>query len=134
MRYSKYTQIRVVPEKDPKQFESAFNQAQVELQSKRPETVKIEITPDGYVAIIQYEVEVEIVETAEDELRQQGLRFTCSDCPKFEPRLNNDGSVMKSAKRGKCFLSDWTRCDSSACEWFCKQFLRGEIKPIGGAK
>lgn len=134
MRQSRYTQIRVVREKDPGQFQEAFNQAQVELQSKRPETVKIEITDDGLVAIIQYEVDVEVPETAEDELRVQGLYFTCENCPKFNPATNLDGSVKQTSKHGTCFISDRTRRDSIACEWFCKQYLKGEIQPVGGSK
>ena len=134
MRQSKYTQIRVVQSKDPEQFQTEFNQAQVELQSKRPETVKMEITQDGIVAVIQYEVEIEVAETAQDELRMQGLHFTCAECPKFEPVLNFDGSVKRTSKHGACFLEPRACRDSSVCEWFCKQFLKGEVRPVGGAK
>ena len=112
LRQSRYTQIRVVREKDPGQFQEAFNQAQVELQSKRPETVKIKITDDGMVAVIEYEVDVEVPETAEDELRVQGLCFTCENCPKFNPATNLDGSVKQTSKK----------------------YLKGEIQPVGGSK
>ena len=134
MRQSKYTQIRVVQNKDPGQFQSEFNRAQIELQSKKPQTVKIEVTQDGIIGVIQYECETEVPETAQDELLMQGLHFTCEECPRFEPVLNLDGSVKRTSKQGSCFLEDRAWRDSCVCEWFCKQFLRGEIRPVGGMK
>ena len=68
VKSNKYTQIRVVHSKDPTQFEELFNQAQVELQSMKPETTKMEFTPDGIVAIIQFEKEENHPENAQDEM------------------------------------------------------------------
>ena len=134
VKSNKYTQIRVVHSKDPTQFEELLNQAQVELQSMKPETTKMEFTPDGIVAIIQFEKEENHPENAQDEMHLQGVHFTCNECPKFNPALNNDGTVRRSSKKGKCFLQDIAFGDAPVCEWFCKQFLKGEITPVGGAK
>lgn len=128
MKQIRYTQIRVVHEKDPKAFQDEFNQAQIELKSMKPEIVKMEVTEDGIVGIIQYEVDHQEPENAQDEMDIQGLHFTCSDCPRFEPCRNNDGSIKKTSKKGSCILSDWTRSDSMACEWFCREYLKGNIK------
>lgn len=104
VKSNKYTQIRVVHSKDPTKFEELFNQAQVELQSMKPETTKMEFTPDGIVAIIQFEKEENHPENAQDEMDLQGLHFT------------------------------FALGDAPVCEWFCKQFLKGEITPVGGTK
>jgi len=127
LKTNKYLQIRVVQSKDPDQFQREFNEVQIELQSQKPET-KFDISSDYYKAIIQYEVTKEEPETAQEEMAAQGLYFTCENCPKFEPERNNDGTVRQTAKRGGCFLNSYTRRDSSACEWFCRQLLKGEIK------
>lgn len=136
MKQNRYAQIRVIHDEDPSKFQEKFNAAQVELQSQKPETIKMDITSRELVAIIQFIVETEEPENARDELSLQGINFTCKQCPKFEPRLNKDGSVNRTAKKGKCFLSDWAWADSSVtnCEWFCKKYLKGEIEPIGGAE
>ena len=130
MKQIRYTQIRVVHESDPQAFQDEFNHAQIELKSKKPEVLKMDITSDGMVAIIQYEVETEEPENAKDEVSLMGVHLTCGNCPRFEPMRNKDGSVNRTAKRGKCFLEPYTTCETDVvhCEWFCKKYLKGEIE------
>ena len=127
MKKNKYLQIEVVQNEDPVQFKEEFNKKQMELSSLRPETI-FDISTSLYKAVIQYEVVNEIPETATEEMSLQGLHFTCENCPRFEPALNNDGSIRQTAKKGKCFLKESTSRDVPVCEWFCKQFLRGELE------
>lgn len=128
MKQSKYQQIRVIESKDPTEFQDEFNKAQQELASLKPETI-YDIT-DGYRAIIQYEVETSVPENAKDEVHLMGVHLTCGNCPRFEPMRNKDGSVNRTAKRGKCFLEPYTTCETDVvhCEWFCKKYLKGEIE------
>ena len=91
MKSSKYQQIRVIESRDPTEFQAEFNKAQQELADQKPETI-YDIS-DVYRAIIQYEVKVSVAESARDELALEGIYPTCGDCPKFQPVLNNDGSV-----------------------------------------
>lgn len=128
MKRAKYQQIRVVLSKDPKQFQDEFNEAQIELAPLNPTTKKTEVTDDGLLAIIQYEVMVDIPEDARDELEMQGVYLTCADCPRFVPVRNNDGTIKRSAKHGSCFLEERTRRDAKACEWFAKEYLKGDTK------
>lgn len=129
VRRERKQKIRVLRCKDPEQFENEFNQLTDELAHLNPET-KIEAKDDYFVAILQFVVEKLIPETAEEELETQGLSFSCQDCPRFEPERNNDGSIRQTAKKGTCFLKDRTWRDSHACEWFCKEYLRGSIQPV----
>lgn len=129
MKQKIYKQIRVVQNKDPDQFQREFNEIQKELSHLKPETI-YDISADGYKAIIQYEVEVEEPETAQDEMSIQGFSFVCRECPKFKPVLNNDGSIRKTRKRGSCFLQERCWADSLACEWACKAYLRGELEVL----
>lgn len=126
MKQSKYQQIRVIESKDPAEFQAEFNKAQQELASLKPETI-YDIS-DGYRAIIQYEVETSVAESARDELALEGIHLTCSDCPKFKPVLNNDGSVRQTSKKGSCDVEPLTCRDSSACDWFCRKVMREGLK------
>lgn len=119
--------IRVIATKDPDQFQNEVNDLIDGLADLKP-TLDIDIKSDVYKAIIRYEESHEKPETAREELHAQGLSFTCENCPKFEPERNNDGTVRQSSKLGSCFLETRTRRDCPACEWFCKQLLKGDIK------
>lgn len=129
----RWTKFEVVHEADPVKFRDKLNALNEELAIYRPKTT-FNITPEIYQAIIEYEMVETIPENAVEELEAQGIYFTCADCPKYEPELNMDGSVRRTSKKGKCFLSDRQCRDSIACEWFCKQYLKGEIQPVGGSK
>ena len=126
MKQSKYQQIRVIESKDPTEFQTEFNKAQQELADQKPETI-YDIS-DGYRAIIQYEVNVSVAESARDELALEGIYPTCGDCPKFQPVLNNDGSVKQTSKKGSCDVEAWTCRDSVACDWFCRKVMREGLK------
>lgn len=126
MKQSKYQQIRVIESKDPAEFQAEFNKAQQELASLKPETI-YDIS-DGYRAIIQYEVETSVAESASDELALEGIRLTCADCPKFKPALNNDGSVRQTSKRGTCDVEPLTFRDMPACDWLCRKVMREGLK------
>lgn len=127
MKRLRKQKIRVIRQKDPEMFEQAFNNLTDELGTFNLETT-IDINNDCFTAIFQYVEETLIPQTAKEELEAQGLHFCCENCPRFEPMLNNDGSIRQSAKRGSCFLKEYTCRDSHVCEWFCKQFLKDAIK------
>lgn len=118
--------IKVVANKDPDQFQDEVNRLIDDLAHLKP-SVDYNINTDTYKALFQYELVEEVPETAQEECEEQGLRLTCNDCPRFEPMLNNDGTVKQTAKRGSCFRQPLTRKDSTACEWFCSQLLGGKI-------
>lgn len=126
MEQKVYQQIRVIDRKDPEQFQSEVNRAQIDLAQFNPETI-YDIS-DGYKAIIQWKVTEDIPETAQDEMSLQGIHLLCGECPRFDPVKNNDGSVKRTSKRGTCFLSSHCWADSPACEWACKAMLRGELE------
>ena len=132
MKTNRYTQIKVITDTDPKEFERKFNETQIDLRAMNPETSKMEITQEGMIAVISYVVEQDVPESARDEMSLQGLHFTCRQCPNFNPVRNNDGSVRRTSKRGSCFLKEQAWADSSVCEDFCKKYLLGEIKVRDG--
>lgn len=123
--------IRVVANKSPDIFQDEVNKLIDELAYLKPK-VEYDISSDIYKALFQFEETIEVPETAAEEVANQGLYFTCENCPRFEPALNNDGSIRQTAKKGACFLQEYTCRDAPACEWFCKQFLRGEIEVSKG--
>lgn len=131
MRKIRKQKIRVIRQADPAKFEAEFNQLTDDLSDLNPETT-IDINNDCFTAVFQYVIETLIPETATEELEAKGLHYSCMNCPRFEPALNNDGSVKQTAKKGKCFLQEYTCRDSRACEWFCKGVLSGEITPKEG--
>lgn len=118
--------IKVVANKDPSQFQDEVNSIIDDLAYLKP-SVEYDISTDIYKALFQYELVEEIPETAQEECMKQGLHFTCNDCSRFEPMLNNDGTVKQTAKRGSCFLEHYTCRDSHVCEWFCSELLKGNI-------
>lgn len=129
----RWTRFEVVHEADPVTFRDKLNAINEELAQYKPKTT-FNITPEIYQAIIEFQIVEYIPETALEEMEAQGIYFVCNNCPKFEPALNRDGSINRTKKWGSCFINDMTKCDTSVCEWFAKQFLKGEIKPIGGKK
>lgn len=133
MKRERKQKIRVIRKKDPDEFQNEFNQLTDELASLNPEAT-IEIKENYFVAILKFVIEELTPETAEEELDAQGLRFSCQNCPRFEPERNMDGTVRQTAKKGKCFLKDLTWRDTGACEWFCKGVLNGSVQPVQGLK
>ena len=129
MKESRFLQIRVVESDNPIEFQSEFNRIQIELKSKRPKS-QFDISSDKYKAIITFEETEIIAETASDELYNQGLDFTCSQCPKFEPVRNNDGTVKRTSKHGSCFLRGRTTRTTAVCEWFSREYLNGKIQIV----
>lgn len=129
MKRSSYSQFELVVDSDPVAFQDKLNKAEVRLSSKNPITT-CDISSNTFKAIIQYEETKNVPETALDELTVQGLSFTCVNCPRFEPVLNNDGSVRGSSVKGSCFLESYLRKDTCVCEWFAKEFLKGKIQIV----
>lgn len=123
--------IRVIACDNPEQFEHDVNLLHDELINTHYE-VEYNINSQIYKALFLIDHVEEIPESAQEELAEQGLSFTCEQCPRFEPARNNDGSVRQTAKKGTCFLSEFTTRESPVCEWFCRQFLKGEIEIIKG--
>lgn len=129
MKESRYQQFEIVVDSNPTAFRDKLNATLISLAKKRPVT-KTDISGDTFKAIIEYEEIEYIPETAEDELEARGLCFVCSQCPRFEPSLNNDGTVRRSSKHGSCFLNRHQSKDARVCEWFAAEYLKGNINPI----
>lgn len=123
--------IKVVANKDPCQFQDEVNRLMDDLAYLKP-SVEYDISTDTYKALFQYEEIEETPETAQEECSRQGFDFRCENCPRFQPELNNDGSIRRTAKRGSCFLKGYTCRDFAVCEWFCREFLGNGISPLKG--
>ena len=130
MKRVTYSQIRVVEGDDAKTFQDEFNKAQTELKSMKPETIKLDL--DAWVAVIQFTVETEEPENARERFESQGVRFTCENCPRFQPMRNNDGSVKRTAVKGSCFKEAFLRRDTVACDFFYAEVENGAIEPVRG--
>lgn len=78
---------------------------------------------DNFCAFITYEVTKRIPETIKDQYELDGITFTCSDCPFLERK--EDGRI----RRFKCLAEDsgeeWTRRESSACEYYYELLQKG---------
>ena len=96
--------------KDPEQNEAELNLALLELSEK-----KVEVTfSEGY-ARIEYTKDFEEIEPP---VTETGIKFTCEECPLFEPVLNRSGNPDGRVKYGNCEYSEFGRTwkTSPACQ------------------
>ena len=131
MRRDSYQQFIIVADENPEALTEKLNEKLRELKEKRPQ-----VTFEGMIARICYTEEVRVCESLEDEYALKGVSLTCQDCPFFEPLLNKNGSVNRTAKRGDCQFAEYgtTSRDRLACERLFKMLNRGEIKLVKGVE
>ena len=122
MRVSTIVQIEPIKSEDP----AEFNEKMEELSEYN--NVSYELSMDGgtFSAVIVYEITKETVDRASDIFHQDGVRYTCKQCPHIEdPHRGN-------VKWCKCEFSvtGRTHKDHECCELFYKELLQGDIEPL----
>lgn len=130
MRTNYVKQIKVIQSNSPSEFERQANEALRELANQN---AQVEFNKDtGHCLYILYDVQEEIYESAEDELKKRGVTLHCRNCPNFVWDTNQDGSIRKISKKGKCHLATYgtSSRDTLACDYFCRAVLNGELIPI----
>lgn len=125
MKKSSFQQYRIVREDTAQQLTETLNAWMYKLRHKHP-SVQFE----GLTARIEYTETEEDPESIADEYAVQGARFTCQDCPYFEPMLKADGTEDRRAKIGGCEHKDLRRTykDSTACEYLFTQIRNGRVR------
>lgn len=111
MKVKKYPQLIVVSERDAQDFQDRLNDIFSELSESKIEfTKQMTIKPDGFAAIIEYEVVEKTPECLADEWELRGILPACSDCPYYEeintrmgtcPYIQR-GTLKPNDRVGKC--------------------------------
>lgn len=129
MRANGFKQFAFIREDSPEEFEKKVNEKMEELRNGRPE-IKTRLDGHTMMAEISYTKSVCIPESLADAYELQNIRFTCQDCPMFEPIKNRDGSPNLRVKYGDCKYSEYGRTykDSRCCDTLYKLFRTGEVR------
>lgn len=123
MRIKRCEQIKVISTSDPQEFEAQVNAALSEMHGQDPK-LTIRDGPD-FTAIITYQKEERICETARDEVRAEGFLYLCEDCPYADrPSDRVRWAYCRYAVAGK------THIDREACDMFYKELRAGRIEPV----
>lgn len=123
MRITRCEQIRVISTSDPSEFQEQVNAAMVELKRLDPK-LTIRDGPN-FTAIIIYEKETRICETAKDEVKAEGFTYLCADCPHADqPSDRVKWAYCRYAVAGK------THIEQEACEMFYNELRTGRIEPV----
>lgn len=108
-------QFAIVRSDSAETFEAELNARVKELYSYGP---KVEILDNGdyLTAKISYKAPLE------EEFRpkvptEDGIRFTCQDCPNFEPIRKADGTEDARVKYGGCKFAQYKRTNKTS--WAC---------------
>lgn len=125
MKHLKKPKLKVVAASCGEEFEERCNEVMDEL-TKKGIVPRVEFPNALFTAYITYEETVAIPETCEDELELRGIRYTCGDCPKYEPPED------RRTKYTRCIYSPYrVSREAAACEFFCKQVMQGRWIPQG---
>ena len=129
MKEQNVLQFAIVRETTAQAFEDTLNERLRELRVNN-DAITFDSSNGAMIARIAYKVKCEIAE--EDTPKAEtGIRFTCGDCPCFQPQRNRDGSIDMRAKVGDCphskFMGRTTR-DTAACEQLYTMIQNGGIK------
>lgn len=114
---------RTVQAKSAEEFDRLFNSVSSEL------TETAELVWDGEMCVhFIYEEHEKVAENARDQLALEGVHLKCKNCP--HRQQNPDG--RKAGRKDYCpyAFNQITRADDVACERFCSEVLRGEIKVL----
>lgn len=125
MKRESFSQFRIVQGDTAQRLTEELNSAIYELRHKDPT-----VTFDGLIARIHYTETDEQPESLADEYEAQGARFTCQDCPFFEPMTKADGTEDRRAKIGGCEHKDLGRTfkDSAACDYLFRAIKNGRVR------
>lgn len=126
MRYDTKPRVIAVKETSPELFEKTMNDRIDEIQDGKVLDIVTKIDGDVFFAVVTYEVTCEVVECVSDEYHNEGIRFTCRQCPY---------AIRNDDKRKK-----WLNCqyspsgiahlDHECCEMFYVELKQHKITPI----
>lgn len=127
MKVKNYEQFAIVAGDSAQTLTEELNRKLIELSDKRPT-----VTFEGLIARISYTVTVKEPENIAEEYQSRGVDLTCQDCPFFEPKMNQDGTVDRRAKWGECNALEcddvMIHRDSPACEILFRKLNDGEVR------
>lgn len=110
---------------DEREFDAKVNETIKKYKIDSIGDIEIEHGRNDFRAYIMATRTVMVPETVAERLNELGEHLHCKDCPQFSPQKNMDGSEDRRAKHGECVLRGIsTRCDSEACEFRYKQFVK----------
>lgn len=120
-------QFAIVRSDSASLFEEQLNAKMIELIDQNPD-VTISESGDKLTAKITYTKQIEL-EPTEKSAAETGIKFTCQDCPMFEPILKGDGTEDGRLKYGNCEFSKFGRTNkaSDACEVLYRMIQSGGI-------
>ena len=115
----------IVRETSAQSFEERLNETLDSLQEQNP-IVTFSETGEYMIARIEYTARVEV---PEEPITEKGIRFTCADCPYFEPIRKGDGTADRRKKYGDCAFSKYGRTfkTSAACDILYRGIENGEV-------
>ena len=128
MKRSSYEQFAIVKSDSASLFEKQLNEKVLELRNNYPEVHFSENIP--LYAHIKYRVDTETPDSISEEYELVGARFTCAQCPYFEPVLRKDGEEDPRFKWGECPHSELGRVlkSASACDRLYEAIHEGGVK------
>lgn len=108
-------------------FEQLLNEKLMGLPDSNPD-VKIDIG-ERFTAVINYTMMVEYVEE-KAEPKDTGIRFTCEECPYFEPKRKKNGDIDERCKVGFCSKAEHggTYKTGRACNVLYNEIRNGGMK------
>lgn len=128
MKSQSIKQFAIVRSDSASDFEEQLNARMRELYDVNPEVI---ITDNGtyLTAQISYKTTIEF-EHKEKDPAETGIRFTCQECPCFEPILKADGTEDNRVKYGGCKYAEYRRTykDTYACPLLYKMITNGGVR------
>lgn len=118
----KIIKLQVIEERSAEAFQERYN-SEMERLAKWSPRGTFNISPGAYSAVIEYEEELKIPETLEDEFNLEGLSYECGVCPFFQ--LPEDKRITKIICKETGRLC---RSTSRACETLYHKIKRGEVE------
>lgn len=124
MIYESIPQFAIVRLDTASHGEDELNERIRHLVGKNP---KVEFYET--MAVIRYTETNKIPETIADSAELEGFKFTCQDCPCFDPILKADGTEDNRLRYGECQYADMGRAykDSAACDTLFKMIKNGRV-------
>ena len=128
MKSSSYEQFAIVKSDSASLFEKQLNEETYRLRDNYPSVVFSDHIP--FYAQIKYTVNTEAPESISEEYEMVGARFTCAQCPYFQPVLRKDGEEDPRFKWGECQHSDLGRVlkAAAACDRLYEAIHEGGVK------
>ena len=125
MRSETLQQFAVIRGETAEELSEMLNAKLIELKGKSP---RVEF--DGLTAYIKYSETIRHPECLADEYESVGIRFSCEQCPAYEPRCKLSGEVDRRCKKGKCDHTIYGKTfgEAFACDLLYKMLMEGKVK------